>query len=147
MRITTLLFALLTVPLSQACSSAADTVKSGPTVAANVSGTVTSAAAMQQIQAAIGTAACSTQSQCHAIAVGAKACGGPERYLPWSSAALSASTLQPLTDRYAAARRAEIAAHHEISTCSMVLPPAAQCSAAGQCVLQSGAQGGVAGPT
>src|SRR5438067_1805955 len=41
---------------------------------------------MARIRALAGTPTCSDDGQCHTLALGARACGGPESYLPWSSA-------------------------------------------------------------
>ena len=35
----------------------------------------------EQIKAEVGDAACDAPQQCQTLAIGAKACGGPERYL------------------------------------------------------------------
>ena len=40
---------------------------------------------MRDIAAEIGDAACDTDAQCRTLGVGAKACGGPEGYIAWSS--------------------------------------------------------------
>jgi hypothetical protein len=38
-----------------------------------------------KIQAANSDLRCDNSSQCHSLGVGAKACGGPENYIAWSS--------------------------------------------------------------
>ena len=43
-----------------------------------------SAGFLTQVTTLIGDAECDNQSQCHAVGVGAKACGGPAGYLAWS---------------------------------------------------------------
>lgn len=88
----------------------------------------------QQIQAASASAGCDNNSQCHTIGVGAKACGGPERYLPWSSRQGDGADLKRLVDRHAAVRRAEDAREASMSTCSVVADPGASCRA-GLCTL------------
>ena len=52
------------------------------------SDTADSAAA---IRALIGDAACDSNAQCHAVGIGARACGGPSAYLAWSSLRTDAS--------------------------------------------------------
>lgn len=94
---------------------------------------------LARIDAARGTA-CSADAQCHTIGVGAKACGGPERYLAWSSRDDDGTRLRALVAEHAAARRAEDAKAGLMSTCSVVPDPGAAC-VAGQCVLQSAAPG------
>jgi hypothetical protein len=94
----------------------------------------------QQIQAASG-GACDRDSQCHTIGAGAKACGGPERYLPWSSQRDDGAMLKQLVDQHAAARRAEDKQNAMMSTCSVVSDPGASCRA-GRCVLNPASAGG-----
>jgi len=94
------------------------------------------------IQALIGDAACAADAQCKTIAVGAKACGGPEGYLAWSTSRTDATALAQAADSYAAERHREIASRREMSTCSVLADPGAYC-AAGTCRLR--APGGGAG--
>ena len=103
-----------------------------------------SAPLLARIEAERGTAACDTDEQCHTIGVGHKACGGPERYLAWSSKHSDGTRLRALVAEHAAARRAEDAKNGMMSTCSVVQDPGATCSA-GHCVLRAaGGPGGTA---
>ena len=103
-----------------------------------------SAPLLAQIEAERGDAACDSDAQCHTIGVGAKACGGPERYLAWSSKNGDGTRLRALVAEHAAARRAEDAKNGMMSTCSVVQDPGATCSA-GHCVLRAaGGPGGTA---
>lgn len=102
------------------------------------------AALYAQIEAARGDAACDTDDQCHTIGVGHKACGGPEQYLAWSSRRDDGTRLRALVAQHAAARQAEDAKNHMMSTCSMALDPGAACTA-GHCVLRAPATGPGAG--
>nr|GEU28539.1 hypothetical protein [Tanacetum cinerariifolium] len=88
----------------------------------------------QQIQAASASNSCDNDSQCHTIGVGAKACGGPERYLPWSSQHGDGAELKRLVAQHAAARRAADAREGMMSTCSVVSDPGATCRA-NRCTL------------
>lgn len=92
----------------------------------------TSHALRQQIDQAIGDAACTSNAQCRTLAVGHKACGGPERWLVWSTQRSDGDALQRLAERYNAARRAEVTAEGRVSNCMLELEPAAQC-VAGRC--------------
>ena len=92
------------------------------------------------IRTLIGDAACEADAQCKTIAIGAKACGGPEGYLAWSTAHTDGAALERAADSYAAERRREIAARREVSTCSVQADPGAYC-AAGTCRLRSGGGG------
>ena len=96
---------------------------------------------LAQIQAEVGTAACDSTQQCQAIAIGAKACGGPERYLAWSSKNNDGKKLKALALAQAEASRKQQQADGMMSTCSIVTDPGATCEA-GRCVLQKSAMGG-----
>ncbi|MBT9492829.1 MAG: hypothetical protein IV107_10885 [Paucibacter sp.] len=88
----------------------------------------------QQIEAEVGVAACDGPQQCHSIAVGAKACGGPDSYLAWSSKSSDGNKLRGLVEQHAAARRAENLASNMMSDCRLVTDPGASCQA-GRCSL------------
>ncbi len=98
---------------------------------------------LAQIQAAVGNAACDSTQQCQTIAIGAKACGGPERYLAWSSKDNDGKQLKALAQAQADASRKQQQADGMMSTCSIVTDPGATCEA-GRCVLQKSAMGGSA---
>jgi hypothetical protein len=104
-----------------------------------------SAPLLARIEAERGDAACDADDQCHTIGVGRKACGGPERYLAWSSKNSDGTRLHALVAEHTAARRAEDVKNGMMSTCSVVLDPGAACSA-GHCVLRAtnGGPGGTA---
>ena len=88
----------------------------------------------KKIQAANADTSCDTQSQCQTIGFGSKACGGPERYMAWSSKNSDGAQLKALIAQHAAARRADDEREHMMSTCSMVSDPGATCRA-GQCTI------------
>jgi len=98
---------------------------------------------LAQIQAEVGTAACDSTQQCQTIAIGAKACGGPERYLAWSNKSSDGKQLTALAQAQAEASRKQQQADGMMSTCSIVTDPGATCEA-GRCVLQKSAMGGSA---
>jgi len=85
----------------------------------------------------IGDAACSDASQCRTLPVGARACGGPEAYLPYSTANLSEPALQALAARYKSEREAQNAASGMMSNCRFIPDPGAVCRA-GTCQLGTG---------
>jgi hypothetical protein len=89
---------------------------------------------LAQIRALIGDAACTDSSQCHTLAIGARPCGGPQAYLPWSSARTDGAALAVLGERYRKEREAAIAASGEMSTCQFLPDPGASCRA-GTCQL------------
>ena len=61
----------------------------------------------RQIREAVGDAACTSNDQCKTIAIGHKACGGPETYMVWSTAVTDGAKLRALADAYTQARRKE----------------------------------------
>ncbi len=97
---------------------------------------------LQQIQAAIGTAACDSPAQCKTVAIGHKACGGPESYMAYSTKGNSAQVTS-LAAKYAAARQAGNKKSGMISNCMLLSDPGATCSA-GRCVTTEPGQGAVA---
>ena len=96
---------------------------------------------LAQIQAEVGAAACDSTQQCQTLAIGAKACGGPERYLAWSSKDYDGKKLKALAQAQAEASRKQQQADGMMSTCSIVTDPGATCEA-GRCVLQKSGLGG-----
>jgi hypothetical protein len=92
---------------------------------------------LARIRAMAGTPSCSDDSQCHTLALGARACGGPESYLPWSSAHTSQAEIQALGERYKEERRAANAASGAMSTCQFMPDPGAVCRV-GTCQLGTG---------
>jgi hypothetical protein len=89
---------------------------------------------LAQIRALIGNAACTDASQCHTLAIGARPCGGPQAYLPWSSAHTDGTALAVLAEKFKREREAAIAASGEMSTCQFLPDPGAVCRA-GTCQL------------
>jgi hypothetical protein len=112
--------ALLLAVAGSACSGAPPTPAPKPDL-------------MQQLRAEIGSAACDSARQCHTVAIGSKACGGPESYLAWSSKASDGATVRRLAEAHSAKRKRENEASGMLSTCSAVMDPGATCSA-GRCV-------------
>lgn len=92
---------------------------------------------LARIRALAGAAACSDDAQCHTLALGTRACGGPESYLPWSSAHTAQAEIQALGERYKEERRAANDASGAISTCRFTPDPGAVCRA-GSCQLGKG---------
>ncbi|MYM97485.1 hypothetical protein [Duganella vulcania] len=90
----------------------------------------------QKIEAQNADTGCDRDSQCHTIAVGAKACGGPERYIAWSDRAQDGAKLKQLVAQHAAARAEEDKRSHMLSNCMMAVDAGAVCRA-GHCVQNS----------
>lgn len=131
------LFTPLSRTVGAVLLSLATAACSGPTdTAAAASPTPAGATSLlAQLQAQIGDAACDSSAQCRTLAVGSKPCGGPDRYLPWSTKRTDGVTLGKFAAQYAAARQIENAKSDLMSTCEMVTDPGATCQQQ-RCVLQ-----------
>lgn len=94
-------------------------------------------ATMSEIKRLIGTPACSDNTQCRALPVGAQACGGPQEYLPYSTVKTDEQALLALAERSKTERQAEVARTGELSICLHRPDPGAVC-VAGACQLGAG---------
>lgn len=83
----------------------------------------------QEVEALIGNAACDSDAQCHTIGVGAKACGGPQAYLAWSSRQSDGIALRLAAKRQAQAELAAAQASGLLSNCAVTPDPGAFCAA------------------
>ena len=90
-----------------------------------------------QAQQLIDDAACSDDSQCRTIGWGAKACGGPQHWVAFSTARTDAAALEQLAQQEAARERAQQQRRGIVSNCQYVADPGAQCLA-NRCVLRQG---------
>jgi len=100
----------------------------------------------------VGDAACDDDSQCKTLAMGAKACGGPEYYLAWSTKRTDAVALRQATERELTAQRNMLAGPRMNSNCVFVTDPGAYCARVagqgspsaqgGSCRLRGGDRGG-----
>src|SRR5262245_24150758 len=68
----------------------------------------------------IGPATCTGDDQCRIIGIGARSCGGPERYLPWSVSVTDETALRDSATRYAEARRKQDEKSGALSTCDVI---------------------------
>lgn len=95
----------------------------------------------------IGRAQCSDDAQCRSLALGARACGGPEAYVAWSVLGTDAAAVKRAADRYTQWQAQAQSRGGAQSICMVEVDPGAVCvrpaSAtqveAGRCVLSSGA--------
>ena len=142
-----LLGAALLATASAACSGTAGSAPATPASASAPAATPVAAPVaagsglMAQIQAEIGAAACDSDAQCKTIAIGHKACGGPESYLAYSTKSGDGAKLAKLAEQHAAERKAQDTKTGRMSTCSVVMDPGASCSA-GRCVTAGAGLGG-----
>lgn len=94
------------------------------------------------VVALIATPNCRVDADCATIAVGAKACGGPEAWLAWSRRVTDETTLRAVAARDAEAVRARLRAAGAVSDCRYVGDPGAMCvlgpeGGDGVCVLRA----------
>jgi len=80
----------------------------------------------------VGTPLADSIHQCAAIALGAKPCGGPSRYVVYSRQVSDEARLRMLAQRYTELEREWNAATDAISDCSLVVAPTVTL-AGGQC--------------
>lgn len=97
------------------------------------------AASLDAMKRLIGHAACTENAQCTTVAVGARACGGPDAYLAWSRTATDAAALDKLARQHAQERQAQNSRLGVMSTCDLLEDPGARCvktgPATGRCTL------------
>ena len=106
----------------------APTGASNPARSSTPTGPINTTSLMRDIAAEIGDAACDTDSQCRTLGVGAKACGGPEGYVAWSSKVNDAGTrLRALASAHSAERDRENERSGMRSNCSVTQDPGAVC--------------------
>ncbi|MEW6707707.1 MAG: hypothetical protein AB1430_22915 [Pseudomonadota bacterium] len=91
--------------------------------------------AQAQLRELIGDAACTDDTQCRTIGWGAKACGGPERWVAWSTARTDGAALEKLAQQHAEQQRQSQARSGIVSNCMYVADPGARC-VANRCVLR-----------
>lgn len=117
-----------------ACTTAPHTT--APTGDATQPRIAATGATVAEIKRLIGTPTCGDNAQCRSLPVGALACGGPQAYLPFSTAKSSTTELTPLAERSKTEREAEIKTSGEMSICINRPDPGAVC-VAGTCQLGS----------
>ncbi len=78
-------------------------------------------------------AACSADTECHSVAIGAKACGGPTGYRAYSDKSVSTADVDALAQRERDLAAQAARDSHEVSTCFMLADPGARCEQA-KCV-------------
>jgi hypothetical protein len=82
---------------------------------------------LRALEAAIGTPRCSIDSQCWAVPVGAKPCGGPESYLPASTLTADRAKVQVRAADLAATRRKQHELSGRVGICIALPEPPSRC--------------------
>lgn len=83
----------------------------------------------QDLQTLIGEPRCDSDAQCRTVGVGQKACGGPTRYLAWSTQTTDRARLEAAAARLVAADKAANEKSGRVSNCMAVVDPGAVCRA------------------
>ncbi len=94
------------------------------------------ASLLVRIRNTIGSASCTESVECKTVGVGARACGGPEGYLAYSTSVTPSAPLEALAARHAERRRAAVSASGRASTCNVISDPGAVCDQ-GLCRVRS----------
>jgi hypothetical protein len=118
---------LAVVPTAVAVPSAAAAADKGDVLAATL---------LSRLRAEIGAARCDNDTQCRTVAVGERACGGPEAWLAWSATDSDAARLAALSAESVTQARQRNAQSGMASNCRYNADPGAQC-VAGVCRLRS----------
>ena len=92
------------------------------------------AALLARIQAGVGEANCSSDAQCRTLPIGEKACGGPERWMAWSTTSPKADQLPGWATELAALARQRNQRSGMLSNCQYMPDPGAVCRAQ-HCVM------------
>jgi hypothetical protein len=86
------------------------------------------AAANARLEATLNNAsACTADTECHSVAVGAKACGGPTGYRAYSSKTVSTASVEAQAQHQRDLAAEAARASHQVSPCFMLADPGAHC--------------------
>ncbi len=92
------------------------------------------AALLARIKVGIGDATCSSDAQCRSLAVGEKACGGPEQWWAWSTNSPQAAQLPAWAEKLTTLAKQRNATSGMVGNCRYQPDPGAVCQAQ-RCVL------------
>lgn len=130
---------LLTLLLSCAGCSAVDSTPPAATARVATPSAASdedAASLLVRIRNTIGSASCTESVECKTVGVGARACGGPEGYLAYSTSVTASAPLEALAARHAERKRATVSATGRASTCNVIPDPGAVCDQ-GLCRVRS----------
>ena len=122
-----------------ACQSQTPTQKPVvlPTAPAPAAPALSKEAALQKrITDEVGAARCESDAQCRTLALGAKACGGPQAWLAWSTSTSRETELHALAEELAALQRQRLTQSGMVSNCRYIADPGAMCQSQ-KCVLRT----------
>lgn len=122
--------------LASGCQSRSPPVSQTAPTTANEADLRAEADLLAHIRNEIGTAPCSGDAQCRTLPVGARACGGPQAWLPWSTQMGRPEVLREWADKLATIQRLRHERSGELSNCQHYPDPGAMCQAQ-RCVLRT----------
>ncbi len=128
-----LMAALLPMPLAALLASLLLTACQAQPRASAL-GAADEAALQARLRSAIGDAVCSSDAQCRTLAVGEKACGGPEAWWAFSVASAQADQLPGWAAELSALSRQRNLRSGSVSNCQYQPDPGAVCQAQ-RCLL------------
>lgn len=82
-----------------------------------------------RLQSLVGEARCESDDQCRTVGWGHKACGGPQRWVAYSTLGTDVPALERLAREHAERQRAEQERGGMVSNCAYVPDPGARCVA------------------
>jgi len=71
--------------------------------------------------------ACSADTECHSVAVGGRACGGPTGYRAYSDKTVTTASVEALAEHERELATQAVRASHQVSPCFMLADPGARC--------------------
>ena len=71
--------------------------------------------------------ACSADTECHSVAVGGRACGGPTGYRAYSDKTVTTASVEALAQHERELATQAVRASHQVSPCFMLADPGARC--------------------
>ena len=71
--------------------------------------------------------ACTADTECHSVAVGGRACGGPTGYRAYSDKTVTTASVEALAQHERELATEAVRASHQVSPCFMLADPGARC--------------------
>jgi len=80
-----------------------------------------------EIRLRIGPALCKADEDCRALPIGALACGGPSRFLPYSAVGTDEAALERTAEDHRRLSAEQVRAEGTVGPCMMLSPPLPRC--------------------
>ena len=120
-----ILFFLALLSLPTACSASENDDVVDPVVVNKLTSEMDDV--LVEIQATIGSAACSMAKQCGVLPIGHKPCGGPSSHMPYSTQDTDVTQLMALAQQHRNLNRELNRVTGAMSDCSIVIAPKVNC--------------------